>query len=74
MLKISKLTVFKYLGGNIETDLLRALFERIIKHPDQINLRRLYLGIPASVLIIIRQKLHGEYSEAKKHVKFFVKK
>ena len=71
---ITKLTVFKYFGETIETDHLRALFETIIKHRDQINLRRVYLGIPASVWIKIRKDLHGEFCEAKKHVKFYVQK
>ena len=73
---ITKLTVFKYFGETIETDHLRALFETIIKHRDQINLRRVYLWIPASVWIKIRKDLKsaGVYCEAKKHVKFYVKK
>ena len=71
---VTKLKVFEYFGKNIETNHMKALFERIIKDPDQINLRRVYLGVSPPVWIKIKKDLHGEYCEAKKHVKFLVKK
>ena len=70
---LTKLTVFKYFGRNIETDHLKALFEKINKEPDQINLRRVYLGTPLSAWIKIRKELPGESREANKHVKFLFK-
>ena len=71
---ITKLTVFKYYGKDIETDHLRALFEAISKDPDQINLRGVYLGVSPPVWIQIMNDLHGEYCQAKKYVRFAVKK
>ena len=71
---ITKLTVFKYFGRNIKTDHLKALFEKINKDPDQINLRRVYLGISPSVWIKRSKELHGECLEARKHVQFLFKK
>ena len=71
---ITKLRVFKCFGENIERDHLKALFERITKDPDQINLRRVYLGFSPPEWIKIKKDLHGEYCEARKHVKFLVKK